>query len=101
MMHAVFGGSRSAPQAASGIPAPDRWIASITPGTGLNEGGAMEMTEGEVCPDETKSIPIAPLQAVRPPNSTPYLQESGSWFPDPACSAIIRPSLRSQLRNVG
>ncbi len=41
------------------------------------------MTEGEVCPDETKSTPIAPLQAVRPPNSALYVQESGSWFPDP------------------
>ena len=60
----------------------------------------MEMTEGEVCPDETKSTPIAPLQAVRPPNSVLYVQESGSWFPDPACSAIIRPSLRSHLGNV-
>ena len=59
------------------------------------------MTEGEVCPDETKSTPIAPLQAVRPPNSALYVQESGSWFPDPACSAIIRPSLRSHLGNVG
>ena len=52
----------------------------------------MEMTEGVVCPDETKSNLIAPLQAVRPPNSVLCVQESGSWFFDPACSAIMRPS---------
>ncbi len=59
------------------------------------------MTEGVVYPDETKSNPVAPLQAVRPPNSVLCVQDSGSWFPDPACSAIIRPSLRSHLGNVG
>jgi hypothetical protein len=59
------------------------------------------MTEGEMCPDETKSAPIGPPQAVRPPNSVPHGQESGSWFPDLACSAIIRLGLRRHLGNVG
>ncbi len=59
------------------------------------------MTEGEMCPDETKSDPVGLPQAVRPPNSVPYGQESGSWFLDPACSAIIRLGLRSHLGNVG
>lgn len=59
------------------------------------------MTEGEVCPDETKPAPIGPPQAVGPPESVPFAQASGSWFPDPACSAIIGLDSRSHPGNVG
>ncbi len=38
---------------------------------------------------------------VRPPNSVPYGQESGSWSLDPACWPIIGLGLRSHLGNVG
>jgi len=59
------------------------------------------MTEGEVCPDEEKSAQIGPPEAVRPPNSVPYPQESGSWFFDPAYLAIMGLGLRDHLGNVG
>ena len=36
---------------------------------------------------------------IRPPNFR--LHTGGAWLPDPACSVIIRPSVRSCLGNVG
>jgi len=36
---------------------------------------------------------------IRPPNFVLHI--GGAWLPDPACSVIIRPSVRSCLGNVG
>jgi hypothetical protein len=59
------------------------------------------MTDGEVCPDETKSAPIGPLLAVRPSNPVPNGQKSVSWFLDLACLAIIVAGMRRHLGNFG
>ena len=36
-----------------------------------------------------------------PRDLVPYGQESGCWFPDPACCPIIAPGSRSHLGNIG
>ena len=59
------------------------------------------MTEGEVCPDETKLAPTGPPRAICPPNPVPFGLESGLWFPDPACSAIFGTGVRNHLGKVG
>lgn len=59
------------------------------------------MTEGEVCPDETKSARNRPLHAVSPPYPVPLGQKGGSWFPETACSAIIEADFGSHMGNVG
>jgi len=79
----------------------DAATTAYQPGISLKEGAATEMRDGEVCPDETKSVPIGPLLAVRPPNPVPHGQESGSWFPDLACLAIIVAGMRRHLGNFG
>jgi hypothetical protein len=53
-------------------------VKAVSPGSNLNEGGEMGMTEGEVCLDETKSAPSGPPQVVKSPNPTPCIQERGS-----------------------
>ncbi len=59
------------------------------------------MTEGEVCPDNKKSGSIWPSVAVWMPNRLPYGQKLASTFPEAPSSAIIGPSLRRHLGNVG
>ncbi len=55
LCHVLYGGIRSDTRHVSGNPTSDRWIASITLGSSLNERAATEMKEGEVCPDNEKS----------------------------------------------
>jgi len=84
----------------SGNPAPDRWIAAITPGTSLKEGAATKITDGEVCSDENKSVQIGPAITFGFPNPNPYGQQRVLSLPDPPSSASIRGSSREHLANV-
>ena len=59
------------------------------------------MTEGEVRPDEAESAQTGPPRAVCLPNLVLFGLESGSWFPETACSAIIAAVFVSHLGNVG
>ncbi len=82
----------------SGNPAPDRWIAAITPGTNLKERAATEMTDGEVCSGENKSVQIGPTIAFAFPNPNPYGQHKVASLFEPPYLAIIRASSRGALR---
>ena len=70
------------PRSDSGNPSADRWIASNSPGSSLNEGGATEMTEGEMCPDNEKSGSIWPSTEVWMLSPLPYGQKLVSTFPE-------------------
>ncbi len=82
----------------SGNPAPDRWIAAITPGTNLKERAATEMTDGEVCSGENKSVQIGPAIAFAFPNPNPYGQHKVASLFEPPYLAIVRASSRGALR---